>query len=178
MRVSQPRLRPQLRKTLQMATEQEDSIRLLRRALVIRVKYWVQEEKERIPLSILGVHPFNRAGLNPMEEKVMSVGLSILSGGFSVDEASHEGVCVQEIPHEEQQSAQWFQAMKYDTYLAYNKNRRSCGACDYFQQVPFHSVWDAVSQPLASDSAGHLVGGQMAYQGEQQGRRPGQAARS
>ena len=41
-----------------------------------------------------------------MEEKVMNIGLSILSGGFSVDEASHEGVCVQEIPQEEQQNAQ------------------------------------------------------------------------
>jgi hypothetical protein len=42
-----------------------------------------------------------------MEETVMNLGLSILSGGFSVDEASHDGVCVQEIPQEEQQNAQW-----------------------------------------------------------------------
>ena len=55
LRVSQPRLRPQLRKTLQMATEQEDSIRLIRRALVLRAKYRVQEEKERVPMSMLGL---------------------------------------------------------------------------------------------------------------------------
>ena len=91
-----------------MATEQADSIRLLRRALVIRVKYWVQEEKERIPLSILGVHPLNRAGLNPMEEKVMNIGLSILSGGFSLYEASHEGVRVQEIPQENSKTRSGF----------------------------------------------------------------------
>jgi hypothetical protein len=42
----------------------------------------------------IGVHPFNRAGLYPMEETVMNVGLSILIGGFSVDEANHEGVRV------------------------------------------------------------------------------------
>ena len=88
---------------------------MIRRALVLRAKYRVQEEKERIPLIIVGVHPFNRVGLYPMEETVMIIGLSILSGGFSV--------CVQEIPQEEQQSAQWFQAMKYETYLASNKEK-------------------------------------------------------
>jgi hypothetical protein len=33
-----------------------------------------------------------------MEETVMNLGVSILFGGFSVDEASHEGVCVHEVP--------------------------------------------------------------------------------
>ena len=74
-----------------MATAQEGSIGLIRRALVLRAKYRIPDEKDRIPLSILGVHPFNRAGLYPMEETVMNLGLSILSGGFSVDEANHEG---------------------------------------------------------------------------------------
>ena len=104
-----------------MATAQEDAIGLIRRALVLRAKYRIHAEKDRIPSSISGVHPFNRAGLYPMEETVMNLGLSILSGGFSVDEANHEGVCVQEVPQEEQQSTQWFLGMKYEPYLAYNK---------------------------------------------------------
>ena len=58
-----------------------------------------------------------------MEETVMSLGLSILSGGFSVDEANHEGVCVQEVPQEEQPSAQLFPGMKYETYLAYSQKK-------------------------------------------------------
>ena len=56
-----------------------------------------------------------------MEETVMNLGLSILSGGFSVDEANHEGVCVQEVPQAEQQNTQWFPDLKYEPYLAYNK---------------------------------------------------------
>jgi hypothetical protein len=81
-----------------MTTAQEDPIGLIRRALVLRAKYRVQAEKEIIPLTILGVHPSNRAGVYPMEETVMNLGLSILSSGFSVEEANHEGVCVQEVP--------------------------------------------------------------------------------
>ena len=87
---------------------------------MLRAKYRVQDEKERTPFSILGAHPFYRAGLYPMEETVMNLGLSILSGGFSVDEASHEGVCVQEVPQAEPQNTQWFPDMTYEPYLAYN----------------------------------------------------------
>ena len=78
-----------------MTTAQEDPIGLIRRALVLRDKYRVDPEKDVVPLTILGVHPPNRAGVYPMEDTVMSLGLSILSSGFSVEEAQHEGVCVQ-----------------------------------------------------------------------------------
>jgi hypothetical protein len=50
----------------------------------------------------------------------MNLGLSILSGGSSVDETNHEGVCVEEIPQDEQQNTQWFQGVKYETHLANN----------------------------------------------------------
>ena len=99
-----------------MATAQEDATGLIRRALVLRQKYRKDREKGRVPLSLLGAHPSNRAGLYPMEETVMNLGLSILSGGFSVDEAHHEGVCVEEVPQAEQQSPQWFPAMNRETY--------------------------------------------------------------
>ena len=81
-----------------MTTAQEDPIGLIRRALVLRAKYRVQAEKEIIPLTILGVHPSNRAGMYPMEDTVMNLGLPIILSGFSVEEAHHEGVCVQEVP--------------------------------------------------------------------------------
>ena len=73
------------------------------------------------PFEHIGVHPFNRAGLYPMEETVMNFGLPNLSGGFSVDEASHEGVCVQEVPQAERQNTQWFSGVKHEPYLAYTK---------------------------------------------------------
>ena len=36
-----------------------------------------------------------------MEETVMKLGMTILVLGFSVEEASHEGICVQEVPADE-----------------------------------------------------------------------------
>ena len=88
-----------------MATSADEAIGaigLVRRALLLRAKYRVQADKRMSPLGILGVHPFNRAGVFPMDDTVMSLGLSILLSGFSVDEAHHEGVCVQEVPAEGQ----------------------------------------------------------------------------
>ena len=85
-----------------MDTAADEAMGLVRRALALRAKYRVQSGKQTIPLSILGVHPFNRAGVYPMEETVVNLGLGILLSGFSVDEANHEGVCVQEVPAEEQ----------------------------------------------------------------------------
>ena len=83
-----------------MTAAQEDPIGLIRRALVLRAKYRVDPEKDVVPLTILGVHPSNRAGVYPMEDTVMNLGLSILLSGFSVEEARREGVCAQEVPPE------------------------------------------------------------------------------
>ena len=58
------------------------------------------------PVEHIGVHPFNCAGLHPMEETVMNLAVSILLGGFSLGEANREGVCVQEVPQAEQQHTQ------------------------------------------------------------------------
>ena len=88
---------------------------LMRRALLLRAKYRVQAEKDKIPLTILGVHPSNRAGVYPMEETVMNLSLSILSGGFSLEEANHEGVCVQEVPAEEKLNGQLNKDGPYET---------------------------------------------------------------
>jgi hypothetical protein len=58
-----------------------------------------------------------------MEETVMNLGLSILSSGFSVQEANHEGVCVQEVPPEEKNSDALNKDGLYESYLAYNKKK-------------------------------------------------------
>ena len=73
---------------------------LTRRSLMLRAKYRMAENCF-ILVSILGVHPLNRSGVYPMEETVMNLGMTILEIGFSVDEANHEGVCVQEVPADE-----------------------------------------------------------------------------
>ena len=69
--------------------------------MAYRVKYRVAGGKRQMYLSLLGVHPLNRAGVYPSPETVQNLGLKLLETGFSEDEANHEGVCVQEIPAEE-----------------------------------------------------------------------------
>ena len=111
-----------------MATAADEAIGLVRRALLLRAKYRVQSEKLTIPLSILAVHPDNRAGVYPMEDTVINLGLGILLSGFSVDEANHEGVCVQEVPAEEQRKLQVSTTEVYETYLAYNMRKTAAVA--------------------------------------------------
>ena len=106
-----------------MATAQEDAIGLTRRALVLRAKYRVRTEKRQILVSILGAHPLNRSGVFPTEETVMNLGMAILEIGFSVDEANHEGVCVQEVPADEAKNVKLGAEGPYETYLAYNKRK-------------------------------------------------------
>ena len=72
---------------------------LMRKAMALRAKYRVC--KEKIPLHFLGVHRMNRGGVYPQAETVQNLALKILDAGFSVEEANHEGVCVQELPSEE-----------------------------------------------------------------------------
>ena len=107
-----------------MAKAQEDAIGLIRRALVFRAKYREHPEKRQILVSILGVHPLNRSGVYPMEETVMNLGMTILGIGFSVDEANHEGVCVQEVPANEAKNVKLSAEGPYATYLAYNRRKQ------------------------------------------------------
>ena len=97
---------------------------LIRRALLLRAKHRVQEDKERIPSSIFGAHPSNRAGVYPMKETVMILGVTTLEIRFSVDEANHEGVCLQEAPAEEALSAKLSGEGSYETSLANNKRKQ------------------------------------------------------
>ena len=71
---------------------------IIKRAMALRVKYRVGARKSRVPLALLGVHPKNRAGVYPNADRVESLGMGLLKDGFSMDEADHEGVCVQDVP--------------------------------------------------------------------------------
>ena len=60
-----------------------------------------------------------------MEETVMNLGMTILEIGFSVGEASHEGVRVQEAPADEAKNLKLSGEGPYETYSACNKRKRS-----------------------------------------------------
>ena len=49
-------------------------------------------------LTAMGVHPKNRGSNYPKGTFVRSLGVQIGNGGFSAEEASHAGVCAEEIP--------------------------------------------------------------------------------
>jgi len=111
-----------------MATAADAAVGLVRRALIIRGKYRVKTEKQWIPLCILGVHPDNRARVYPMEDTCVNLGLEIIFSGVSVDEANREGVCVQEVPAEEQRNVRPSHGGVYEAYFAYNKRKTSAVA--------------------------------------------------
>ena len=83
---------------------------LIRQAMAYRVKYRIEGGKRLMGLSLLGVHPQNRGGVYPSPETVRNLGLKLLKTGFSVDEANHEGACVQEVPSGQSSVAQSYKA--------------------------------------------------------------------
>ena len=90
--------------------------------MAYRVKYRVAGGKRQMYLSLLGVHPLNRAGVYPSPETVQNLGLKLLETGFSEDEANHEGVCVQEIPPEERRGDPRDSQKPYETYQTFNSS--------------------------------------------------------
>ncbi len=111
------------------AEEKSIDMGVVRRAMALRVKYRVvapgRKKKRRIPISVMGVHNMNRGGVYPQPDTVQGLGISVLSTGCNEDEANHEGVCVQEVPAEEQGHDPLLHGHKYETYSQYNA--RSCG---------------------------------------------------
>jgi hypothetical protein len=71
-----------LRAKAAISAEEEDAMGLMRRSFLLRAKYRGHEVKIKITLTLLGVHPSNRAGVYPMKETVMNLGLSFLAGAF------------------------------------------------------------------------------------------------
>ena len=92
------------------------SVGLMRQAMAYRVKY--RTGKKRIPLNLLGVHTQNRGGVYPQPETVQNLALKLLDGGFSSEEAHHEGVCVQEVPLEHRGPI--FAWRAYESYKEFN----------------------------------------------------------
>ncbi len=110
----------------------DDDMGVIREAMAYRIKYRAGQNypeytkegfkggskiKKKIPLMLLGVHPKNRGGVYPMGETVEGLGVSILTDGFNLDEANHQGVCVQQVPSSHIVSPI---EQRDDSYLSYN----------------------------------------------------------
>ena len=109
------------------AVADQADVGLVRQAMAYRVKYRLDGSKrKRMVLSLLGVHPRNRGGVYPSPETVQNLGLKLLKTGFNVDEANHEGACVQEIPAEERSCDPWDSSNPYTTFKEFN--RKHCGS--------------------------------------------------
>ena len=87
-----------------IATDGDEAYGIMKRATLLRLKYRVHDTKKKLQLTQLGVHPKNRAGIYPNANRVEHLGIDLLRDGFNVDEAYHEGVCVQEVPMSERRS--------------------------------------------------------------------------
>ena len=102
---------------------------LVRRGKALRAENKVGADRVRIALVLLGVHPKNRGGQYPAHEAVVDLCCRLVRDGFDVEEANHLGVCVAELPANDQIAAchpktTGFEG--YETYTAYNQ--RKCAA--------------------------------------------------
>ena len=100
---------------------------LIRQAMALRVKHR-KPQKQNVPLSVLGVHQMNRGGVCPMSETVTKLGLKIVAGGFSKEEANHQGVCVEEPPVGTFEKCPWDKSQSYETLFAFNTKHTSAVA--------------------------------------------------
>ena len=97
---------------------------VIRKAMAFRVKYRVVtngQVKRRIQLAVMGVHPSNRGGVYPNEDRVKGLGVDILRWGADCEEADHNGVTVEEIPTSEREKHPQLRIERYADY-----NRRKC----------------------------------------------------
>ena len=108
---------------------------IIREAMAWRVKYRLTyngKAKRRLQIQTMGVHPTNRGGVYPNEDKVMSLGQHILKCGADQDEADHNGVCVEEIPEVERQNLlKYSPQLRVDRLERYGEyNQRQCAQTD------------------------------------------------
>ena len=81
---------------------------LIREAMAFRDKYRLKDERgvarktRKLHLEQLCICKDNRGGQYPNPDTVIGLGIGIFTEGFSLDEANHQGVCVQEIPVQHQ----------------------------------------------------------------------------
>ncbi len=127
---------------------------LMRQAMAYRVKYRLKQPaggwKKRMDLGLLGVHTQNRGGVFPSPETVQNLGIKLLQAGFSVDEANHEGVCVQELPVGERTEDPAAPGKPYVSYHEFNM--ANCG------NPQLRTCFDACSDTLYGTlSHSHLL---------------------
>ena len=81
-----------------------------------------------------------------MGETVQNLGLSLLAQGISLDEANHEGVCVQELPVSERSCDPMDSLKPYVPYKEYNISK--CIAIELLRTC-FHSGSDTLYGTLS-----------------------------
>ena len=104
----------------------EAEIGVIRKAMAFRVKYRVApggKVKRRVMIATMGVHPCNRGGVYPNEDRVKNLGLKIFKWGADQEEADHNGVMVEAIP--DTARAQEGVRNLPERYTAYNKRKCS-----------------------------------------------------
>ena len=87
---------------------------IMRKAMAWRVKYRKGKGEQRLSLLSLGVHPENRDRMYPSALIVKRLGLNINQWAFSLEEADHRGVCVEECPPDVEPSKHWVRYCKYN----------------------------------------------------------------
>ena len=75
--------------------------KLIKLAGCLRAKYRIGNPTF-MPLQCLGIHQKNRSGVFPQWQRTQSLMTKVFSAGFSKETAWHQGVCVEEIPTEDQ----------------------------------------------------------------------------
>ena len=91
----------------------------IREAMAFRVKYRVMffgQAKKPLRIHELGVHPANRGGLYPNEERCKELCDKILKWGTDPEEANHNGIVVEDFPSAERPK-------DYEDFLSYNKRQ-------------------------------------------------------
>ena len=68
----------------------------------------------------MGVHPQNRWAVYPQPDTVRNLGLNMIGTGFNKMEASHEWVCVEEMPYSERATHSRSYGSPYEPYADYN----------------------------------------------------------
>jgi hypothetical protein len=72
-----------------------ETVQLVRKALALRAKYRISEEKVRVAPMYIGFHPASRNGAFPSAERCITLLENILGGGFDPGEADCNGVLIQ-----------------------------------------------------------------------------------
>ena len=102
----------------------DNDVGIIRKAMAFRVKYRIcfnGMNKRRIQIAAMGVHPCNRGGVYPNEDRVVGLNRDIYKWGADQDEADHNGITVEEVPERVREE---YPQLRIERYTEYN--RRKC----------------------------------------------------